>query len=288
MQTNKKRKIQIDGPLWKKRTLLWWGFCVTFEGVYSSYVRRMCLCSDCDTRRHTATHRDTLQHIATQCNTPQHTATHCYTLQHTATHCNTLQLTATHCNTLQRTATHQHLKESSQYLCNTCACAPTIAFDKSSTESGETGSLPLSCSLLQCVAVCCSVLQCFTGGCSVLRLYSGLQCVVASQNGEADSSPLSCWPLSGKKSHSALGSFKSHHCSTLQHSAIHCNVLQHTATHCNTLQYTDRFVALIWQVLWSTSVKRSFEAQVPQEPLITWLVLHEAPGLGSSFRKHLC
>ena len=83
-----------------------------------------------------------LQHTATRCNTLQHTATQsnwCQ-LQHTSTRCNTLQHAATRCNTVE-------LAMLKNQLCSHVA---------------------LSCSLLQCVAVCCSVLS-----------YSVLQCVAA-------------------------------------------------------------------------------------------------------------
>jgi len=65
-----------------------------------------------------------------------------------------------------------------------------------------TVEMEVSCSVLNCVAVCCSVLKCE-------EIFAGLS------RGSDD------------KCLSAT------HCNTLQHTATHLDTLQHTATHCN-------------------------------------------------------
>jgi len=87
--------------------------------------------------------------LGVRCNTMQHDATHCNTLQHTATHCNTLQQTATHCNALQ-----QRWSEIST-LASPMVNSVSAVFNNLPSAA----RCPLSCSVLQCVAVCCSELQ---------------------------------------------------------------------------------------------------------------------------------
>jgi len=81
---------------------------------------------------------------------------------------------------------------------------------------------PVSCSVLQCVAVCCSVLQCVAVCCSVL------QCVAVC------CSVLQCVAVCVAECCGALQSIVVQVCTKCV--ATHCNKLQHTATHCNTLQ----------------------------------------------------
>jgi len=136
---------------------------VFFGMPHFSETKELCMCFNtrtilCHTLRHTAARCNTLTRIATHCSTLQ---SHCSTLQHTATHCNalhhaaiTLQHTATHCSTLQHTATHRLIGGSTKEETNVTSRALSPGW-----LSNSLCNMCVSCSVLQCAAVCRSVLQ---------------------------------------------------------------------------------------------------------------------------------
>jgi len=145
----------------------------------------------CNTLQHTTTHCNTLSDTSAHCNIMMlcrfsisadmswHTATHCNTLQRTATRCNTntLQHTATHCNTLcWRSAAQSNVLQCADRAvravgrpyeslphvlqhtvaahCNNMSIWHHTGVAAIGRSSGPRSSV--SCSVLQCVAVCCS------------------------------------------------------------------------------------------------------------------------------------
>jgi len=103
-------------------------------------------------------------------------------LKDSAAHCNILQHTTTQWSTLQYAATH--LRKMRARVSHGQRHGKTSVPRHTSWHPASTLLAPLSCSVLQCVAVCCSVLQCVAVRCSVLQCVavccSVLQCVAVS------------------------------------------------------------------------------------------------------------